>query len=229
MTVLLARFFRDIEGIAWGNVDTLVASAPGVVGDTVYTVLPYGSMVMVLSVEDMWAQVACGSFVGWVYIDDLEDRAAHVYPSFHSDEENAHDDPATLRLRAVIQDEFGAGEIGLPLQAEEYIMYRLIRRDVKVMWPPIRPRTPGTWHAILENIPGISITHEPKTGAVMEFTVLDETGSESFGHVAYVDAVFPDESIQISEINWPDNGKYHERVLMGEEWRALSPYFLIFS
>jgi len=211
------------------SVATALRSAPGVVGDTVYTVLPYGSMVMVLEVKDMWAQVASGEYVGWVYVDDLEDRAAHVYPSFHGGEENLADDPATLRLRAIIQDEFGAGEMGLPLQAEEYVLYRLYRKEVRIAWPQVRPRTPGTWHEILATTSGVSIATDPKPGSVMEFFVFDEDGKESWGHMAYIEAVFPDESIQIAEANWPDDGRYNERVLVKEEWQALNPTFLSFS
>ncbi len=211
------------------SVATALRSAPGVLGDTVYTVLPYGSLVMVLEVRDMWAQVASGTYVGWVYVDDLEDRAAHVYPSFHIEEENLADDPATLRLRAIIQDEFGAGEMGLPLQAEEYVLYRLYRKELRIEWPQIRPRTPGTWHEILHTTPGVTVANEPKAGSVMEFLVFDEMGKESWGHMAYVDAVFPDDSIQISEANWPDDGRYNERVLVREEWQGLNPSFLIFS
>jgi len=206
---------------------TSLRSAPGIVGDTVYTVLPYGSMVMVLDVDDMWAQVASGEYMGWVYVDDLEDRAAHVYPAFHIGEENLADDPATIRLRALINDEFGAGEMDLPLNAEEYVLYRLVRKGIKITWPLVRPRTPGTWHSILKDVHGVIILSEPKAGAVMEFTLSEFSEENNKGHLAYVEAVFPDGSIQISEANWPERGIYNERVLVREEWHALSPYFLM--
>jgi surface antigen len=49
------------------------------------------------------------------------------------------------------------------------------------------------------------------------------------GHVSYVEAVFPDKSIQVSEANWPEDGIYNERVMVEEEWRALAPHFIVVS
>ncbi len=225
--VMLQKSLQKSTVMYTSSLATPLRSAPGIVGDTMYTVLPYGSMVMVLDVDDMWAQVASGEYVGWVYVDDLEDRAAHVYPAFHIGEENLADDPATIRTRALINDEFGAGEMDLPLQAEEYVLYRLVRKEKKIMWPLVRPRTPGTWHSILKDVHKVAILSEPKAGAVMEFTLSELSEENNKGHLAYVEAVFPDGSIQISEANWPERGIYNERVLVREEWYALNPYFLV--
>lgn len=203
--------------------------APSHKDDATIAVLPYGSMVMVIKVEDAWAYVISGAHAGWIYAADLEDRAAHVYPSFHIGEPNRDDDPSTIRLRALIQDEFGAGELGLPLQAEEYVLYRLYRRNVRPSWPQIRPRSPGLWAQILKEIDGVILSERPKGGAIMEFSISGTPDRESLGHVAYVDAVFPDDSIQITEANWPEAGVYNERVLVKEEWEALRPTFLHFS
>jgi hypothetical protein len=204
-------------------------NAPSHKEDATITVLPYGSMVMIIKVEGVWAYVISGTHAGWVYAADLEDRAAHVYPSFDIGEENRDDDPSTIRLRALIQDEFGAGELGLPLQAEEYALYRLYRRNVRPVWPQIRPRSPGSWSRILEGQEGVRIDSRPKGGAVMEFTLAAHEGSDPIGHLAYIEAVFPDDSLQVTEANWPDQGIYNERVLVKEEWEALKPSFLHFS
>lgn len=210
------------------SIATPLRSVPSSSGDAALGVLPYGSMVMVLKTDDAWAYVASGGQEGWVYAEDLEDRAAHVYPAFHIGEENRDDDPATVRLRALIEDAFGAGEIALPLQAEEYVLYRLIKRGVKIAWPPVRPRSPGMWTSILKDAPGVRITTTPTPGSIMEFMLSGSDSHESLGHLAYVDAVFPDGSLQISEANWPDLGVYNERVLVEAEWRELAPTFLQF-
>ena len=211
------------------SIVTPLRSAPGALGDTVYSMLPYGTMVMVLEVQDMWAQVASGPYTGWVYVDDLEDRAAHVYPGFHIGEINDAEDPATIRVRALINDEFGAGELGLPLQTEEYVAYRLLRKGVKIAWPQVRPRTPGTWGAILHKTVGVMQEQRPQAGTVMEYFLQDEGETERRGYLAYVEAVFPDDSLQISEVGWPQQGMYNERVLVADEWRNLAPTFLSFS
>lgn len=211
------------------SVVTPLRSEPGVFGDTVYALLPYGSLVMVLEVRDMWARVASGVHTGWVYVDDLEDRAAHVYPTFHLEEMNGPEDPATIRVRALLNDEFGAGEMQLPLQPEEYVLYRLMRRGVRVEWPPIRPRTPGLWNDILRGTTSVESSDIPSIGAVMEYVIPGEQIEKDRGHLAYVEAVFPDNSIQISEVGWPQTGVYNERVLVAEEWRKENPSFLLFS
>jgi len=209
------------------STEATLRSAPGASGDATVAVLPYGSMVMVLQVEDPWVYVASGPHQGWVYKEDLEDRAAHVYPAFHIGEENLEDDPATIRLRASISDEFGAGELGLPLQAEEYVLYRLMKRGIKIAWPPIRPRRPGSWATILRGAPGVWIAVVPSAQSIMEFQ-LRPHGGDAEGHLAYVEAIFPDGAIQISEANWPDVGVYNERVLVKSEWQELAPVFISF-
>lgn len=210
------------------SIATPMKSAPHASGDATVAVLPYGSMVMVLKTDDVWAYVASGSHEGWVYAEDLEDRAAHVYPAFHIGEENRDDDPATVRLRAIIEDAFGAGELGLPLQAEEYVLYRLYKRGAKIAWPPVRPRSPGMWASILKDVPSVRISESPTPGSIMEFRLLSDDARDPLGHLAYVEAVFPDASLQISEVNWPDQGVYNERVLVESEWRELRPVFLQF-
>jgi surface antigen len=70
-------------------------------------------------------------------------------------------------------------------------------------------------------VPGVSIGVVPKVGSVIEYTFPDE-----IGHLAYVEAVFPDESIVLSEANYPDRGIYNERTLGKEEWTALNPVFI---
>jgi hypothetical protein len=206
---------------------TPLRTAPGALGDAVYTVLPYGSMVMVLDVSDMWAYVASGAYTGWVYIDDLEDMAARVYPSFVIGTEYAENDSTTEKLRALIADEFGAGELSLPLQSEEYVLYRLLRKDIRISWPPIRPRLPGFWHTILKDIASMKVSDHPAVGALMEYGHSD--AAHGRGYLAYVEAVFPDGSIHISEVGFRAPGVYEERTLPLSEWQELSPLFLVFS
>lgn len=208
------------------SIDVPLRSGPRVDTDNTYKLLPYGSMVMVLEFKDEWARVMHGELKGWIHVDDLEDSAAHVYPQFSIGEANDIDDPNTIRLRAIINDEFGAGDIGLSLQAEEYILYKLFRRGIEIKWPDIRPRTPGKWSEIFKGVEGVTISSIPKMHTVMEITHPDEM---TRGHVAYVEAVYPDGSVQISEANWPEGGIYNERVLVQEEWQQLVPMFLNFS
>ena len=189
--------------------------------DTILVRMSYGTMVMVLEQRGRWSKVVVGELTGWVLREELVDRAVHVYPDFTIGEENNSEDPNTLRVRAFLDDLFGGGAASLPLQAGEYVMYRIMRKGLTVTWPSTRPRVPGLWHTILKGVAGIHIGITPKTGSVMEYMYTEE-----IGHLAYVEAVFPDETINISEVNYPENGIYNERVLTREEWRELKPVFI---
>ncbi|NCN52352.1 hypothetical protein GW943_00885 [Candidatus Parcubacteria bacterium] len=204
-----------------GRENTPVFTEPTASFDGVIARLPYGAFVMTLEQRGRWSRIVYRETAGWVLRDELIDRAAYVYPDFIIGATNFTDDPNTLRLRAVISDEFSGGLIELPLQSSEYVLYRLYRKNLSVAWPDVRPRTEGTWHTILGGVSGVYGSVSPSQGAVMEYVRED-----SVGHLAYVDAVFPDETISISEANYPDNGAYNERVLTREEWRELRPVFI---
>ncbi len=189
--------------------------------DTCLGSLSYGDMVMVLEQRGRWARVIFKELSGWILREDLVDRAAYVYPEFILGEENDVDDPNTIRVRAFSGDVFGGGKVAFPLQAGEYVLYRLRRKGQSIMWPEIRPRVPGMWHTILKGVDGIRMSMVPKAGSVMEYVFKDEVG-----HLAYVEAVFPDETVHVSEVNYPDRGIYNERMITKEEWRELHPVFI---
>jgi hypothetical protein len=203
------------------SAETPLFGAPTKDFDTVIMKLGYGTMVMILEEKGRFSRIAQNGMTGWVLRDDLVDRAAHVYPDFREGGENHADDPNTLRTRACIKDVFHGGEAEVVLQSGEYVLYRLIRKGLTINWPPTRPRVPGRWHTILRGTPGIYIGIAPKTGGIMEYTLENDVG-----HLVYVEAVFPDERITISEVNNPDNGIYHERTLTKEEWQLLNPVFI---
>lgn len=195
---------------------------PTVEFDSSVGTIPYGEMVMVTEPRGRFFRVAWNAVEGWVRKEDLSDRAAHVYPEFAEGEEYPVDHPNTARVRALLGDPFGAGHTDLPLQAGEYVLYKLWRKGKRIDWPRTRdPRVPGLWHRILRGVPRIHMSIMPKVGAVMEYMMHDD-----IGHLAYVEAVFPDDAISISEANYPDGGRYSERVLTKEEWRELRPTFI---
>jgi hypothetical protein len=189
--------------------------------DEVVVRVPYGSMVLAMEEEGRFVRVSYARYTGYMLRDDVADRASFVYPEFVPGEENAYDDPNTLRVRACIRDLFGGGETEYPLQAGEYVTYRLFRKGLSISWAESRPRVPGRWHELLEGAPGIAIDTTPKPGAIMESLLGDDVG-----HVAYVEAVFPDEVITISETNYPDRGVYSERTLSKEAWGVDGTYFI---
>lgn len=195
---------------------------PTVEFDSELGVIPYGEMVMMLEPRGRFYRVVWNALEGWVLKDDLADRAAYVYPDFTIGEENSVDSPNTAHVRAIIGDTFNASRAELPLQAGEYVLYKLWKRGKRIDWPLRREaRVPGLWHKLLRGVPRIHIGVTPKVGDIMEYVMEGEVG-----HLAYVEAVFPDDTITVSEANFPDSGIYNERVLTREEWRELRPTFV---
>lgn len=204
------------------DIDIPIYRNPTVEFDAQIGTIPYGEMVMVLEPKGRFFRIVWSTFEGWVRKEDLADRAAHVYPEFVVGEENSVDHPNTARVRAILRDTFNAKHTELPLQAGEYVLYKLWKKGKRIEWPRSRdPRVPGLWHTILRGVPRIHVGVMPKIGAVMEYMMTDD-----IGHLAYVEAVFPDDEISISEVNYPDSGKYSERTLTREEWRELRPTFV---
>lgn len=191
--------------------------------DNVIEHVPYGSMLVALHTNDGWVRVFHKGTEGYMELTDLADRAAYVYPKFTIGEENNAHDPNTERLRAMIEDEFSYGEGEFPLQAEEYVAYKLRRHGFVLAWSHVRPRTPGTWSTITEHMSDTEVSNEPRPRSVMEW----KDGER--GHVAFVEAVFPDKTVQLSEANWPEDGIYNERVVVKEEWQKLNPSFIFFG
>jgi len=84
----------------------------------------------------------------------------------------------------------------------------------------VRLRIPGTWQRKLKGGIGVHIGIAPKTESIMEYIVDD------VGHLAFVEAVFPDGSMNITEIGKYNDSTYTEDTLQSEQWKELSPVFL---
>jgi hypothetical protein len=189
--------------------------------DSCITHIPYGDLVLVMEPHGRFCRVIWETYDGWVLKEHLADRAGHVYPEFTAGLENPVDHPNTARVRALIDDAFSLQYSEFPLQAGEYVLYRLMRRGLRIAWPETRPRTPGSWHTILRGLPGVHMSVLPKQGTIFEYVE-----EHDLGHVAYVEAVFPDGVITISETNYPHGGMYSERSLTKDTWRSMRPVFI---
>jgi len=194
---------------------------PTIEFDTQIGRIPYGESLHVYEARGRFFRIMWNGITGWVLRDDCVDRASLVYPEFKSDEAYGVDHPHTAHVRAIIKDEFGVGRSEFPLQAGEYVLYKLWRKGIKIVWPTTGHRVPGVWHTILKGSTGVHMGVMPKTGAIMEYMI-----NTDVGHVAYVEAVFPDGTMSISEVNFPDSGIYSERTLTKDEWKILRPVFI---
>ena len=190
--------------------------------DSVIATVNYGTELTILSSRNRWYEVLYQNKSGWVLADTISlelDRKSEI--NFKIGEDYEANDPTTKQLRSIIKDSFNGDLVAVPLQNVEYVTYRLAKNNQKILWPDVRPRVAGRWRDYLRGQPGVFISVEPKEGAIMEVVKDDDTG-----HVAYVEEVFPDQSIIISEVGWPEEGRYGERTLPKEEWREWRPVFI---
>ena len=194
-------------------------ASPVAAFDGVITIVPYGTALGLLRTQNRWCEVSYREQRGWVLRDDITETS--LSPQFLSGQTYEADSKEATMLRSYLLDEFYGAALHAPLQDVEYVAYRLKKKGRSFPWGTERPRTPGSWQRLLRGRPGVHIGVAPKTDAVMEVIYEDDTG-----HVAYVEAVFPDESILISEFGYPENGQFTARTLQKEEWRELRPIFI---
>ena len=196
-------------------------TAPQQEFDGVVEIVPYGTAVTVVGYRGRYASVLRAGHTGWILKDDLQSDKFSVWPQFTFKQEYLATDPDTIKVRAIIGDQFSAGTLALPLQAGEYITIRLMADHRSILWPSTRPRLPGDWQTILRGVSGIHNSISPKTDAVMEWQT--EYGE---GRLAYVEAVSPDNTISLSLVGLHDAGQYLTQTLTEAEWRELRPVFI---
>lgn len=188
----------------------------GVLGE-----LPYGAAFEIIGSQGKWLQIEHNQVRGWIHLDDVVRNKSNIEPQFTKGEIYTHDHADTVKLRTMIDDSFYASQFDLSLQDVEFVTYKLSVQNRTIPWPSERPRIAGTWQRILKGVKGVHLGVAPKTDAIMEYINADNTG-----HVAYVEAVYPDGSIFISEIGYPDEGRYEERTLNKKDWIELRPVFI---
>jgi len=193
--------------------------APALTFDGVLVEVPYGAVVDIFETQNRWFKVSYQEIVGWMLREDLVEELK--VPQFKLGVFYTANSEETISVRRELEDEFFGGLAELPLTAEEYVTYRLKRSGVKIPWGNERPRLSGTWQNLLKGRRGAHLGITPKTGSLME--IIEEA---TLGHLAYIEAVYPDQSIMISEFGYPELGQYSERTLPKAEWIEWRPVFI---
>lgn len=171
-------------------------------------------------VDGPWLKVRLGDEEGWVHGDYVQENSQDIASVFKKDIPNLAGDATTALVRRDIGDEYGCGKEGAALQCTEYVTYRILTKlGIKIKWPVKSGRNGGKWAEILKG--KYNVLQEPKINCAMSFTtgISPDSKINEIGHVAFVEDVYPDGSIKISEANWPRNGIYNERVLSKEKWQ----------
>jgi hypothetical protein len=189
--------------------------------DTVLAKFPYGTAVTVTGYQGSYAKVFWSHHEGWIQKDDLTPHKAEVWPHFTEGITYEADSDAVKKLRLLIGDTFGTNKLGLPLQAGEWVVYRLREQNRLIPWPVSHGRVPGDWQVLLKGVPGIHISVTPKTDSIMEWR-----GDDGIGRVAYVEKVTADQTLTVTIAGYDEPGRFEERVFTEVEWRELRPVFI---
>jgi hypothetical protein len=193
---------------------------PVVAFDVVMGSLSYGDQVRMLKIGGRWAYIKADEKEGWIFKDALREQAKDVFPLFEDGKVYDAMSEETKKLRLCIHDMFWGDKSSLLLTDAEYVTYKLQRKQRMLPWTEERPRTPGTWQKKLRGCFGVHIGIRPKTDSVMEYII------EDIGYVAYVEAVFPDDSIKLSAVGLLEEGVFSETILAKEQWKELRPVFI---
>ena len=179
-------------------------------------------------VDGPWLKVKLDNEVGWVHIDYLTEinsnsvQIIQQVVQFINGQANNAASEITKKVREIISDEFGLGKIGENLNCTEYVMYQIkMKTGVMIQWPMDRPRNGGKWADIFERNKLYKILSKPQVNCAMCFTSGISINPEvnEVGHVAFVEAVLSNNSIKISEANWPRDGIYSERIISKNDWQ----------
>jgi len=220
-------------------------ATPEIEEGNILDILPFGAEIFLRGEDGKWLYAEYGqNKYGWVSSyhitennpkagssDEATEDAEKIFPKFKVGAVNPAGGENTMKVRLLIKDEFGGGREGLPLQSTEYVAYRLQCFGVKIRWPVRTGRNAGRWAEIFKTYNTYPVLEEPKAGSALVFTSGFKTPEvDALGHVAFVEKVYKDGNVRISEANWPPPGKYNERTLAPSEWRdKYKGKFIIFT
>ena len=198
--------------------------------DNIIAKLVFRTKVEVIEENGDWVKVNAEGSAGWVSKFYLEENspvalenlqkkevAQDVLPVFQNHEKNLATDANAMKLRKIINDEFGGGARRDDLQCVEYVHYKVQQMGITINWPKERPRNGGLWAGIFQRSGQYKVLDEPKAGCAMSF--VGSLKNSVVGHVAFVEEVYQDGSIKVSEVNWPPPGVYSERILPKSQWK----------
>ncbi len=189
--------------------------------DSLLMRLRFGQSVSLKQFVGQYAEVLVFGVTGFVRKDAITPHAGTVWPVLQANAKYDYDASETVLIRAHIGDEFLGGELLLPLQPGEYVTARLLRDQLSLPWPKVRPRLVGTWHMLLRGVTGVQSRVTPVSDAVMEWVADDGEGK-----IAYVDAVLPDDTLKISAVGLVVTGEYTESMVPTAIWREWRPVFI---
>jgi hypothetical protein len=194
-------------------------ASPAYTLDGVLAHIKYGQKIEIIDSSNRWFAARLDNLNGWILRDNVTFETTE--PKFVLGQFYGPETMESKTVRSTLADDFNGELAQLPLTPEEYVAYKFKKQGRPLTWGTERPRLAGRWQILLRGRSGVHIGIIPKTSSAIE--IIDEHRN---GHLAYVESVFPDQSILISEIGFPEIGQYNERKLPKEEWIEWRPVFI---
>lgn len=186
---------------------------------TVLAALRYGQAVLVRKVGDVWTQAITGGIEGWVRLNDISAKADSVFPKFVTGVSYSVNNIETKKATAFLS---GAGyDLTEFLSGSQYVAYKLASTERTLNWPNGVIAEPGQWQKKLRGLANVYSTITPQQGSVMEYQI------QGRPFIAYVENVYHDRSIEISEIGAVELGQFTSRILTLPEYKEFSPVFMV--
>jgi len=177
-----------------------------------------------------WLKVRIGNVEGWVHSDYVTEEKPVTEKKLNNDSiinlqvgvPNLLGDTTTKEIRRIIGDEFNLGKAGLYLNCTEYVQYKVKEKlGINIEWPVKSGRNGGKWAAIFKKYNRYKILTSPEINYAMCLTtgISNNSATNKIGHVAFVERVYSNETVRVSEANWPRNGIYNERSIPKWKWK----------
>ncbi len=202
--------------------EAAVFSRPLWVEDSVLGKLKLGEKVSLEQFSGRFAFMKQERLSGFVLKEEVETDKQKIWPSLVPRTVYLAGDAETIRIRALLRDEFFTTSLFLPLRDTEWVSYSLLKHNLSLPWREERPRTPGSWHKLLRGVVGVSVVLEARTGSVMEVFANDLSP-----FLAYVEAVTVDGVVKVSSVGRYREGEYQLENLTVKDLQELQPVFIV--
>lgn len=148
-------------------------------------------------------------------IKEVQIKEVDLLPRFVHGKPNLANGENTKRVREYIKHEFGLNFDVDCLQCVEYVQYRVKQKlGIWIEWPIKSGRDAKYWPNMLG--PRYRVSEMPVVNSVASF---DALSLGVHGHVVFVENIFPDGEIEISEVNLPRDGIYNLKRMAPAIWR----------
>jgi hypothetical protein len=130
-------------------------------------------------------------------------------------------------VTALIREKLRAYDVGIVKNANltriEWLLYKIHAVDSSIALLALAMSPVGRWHQTLKAQPGVRVSIEPTTGALMEWAPTADVGQAGI-----IRQVSPEQTVIVQTVSQDPDGLYREQTLTMSQWKELGPVFTRF-